>query len=517
MKKIIQSLLAAFSVAACLFTSVIPVKADDLLFEVNGFAPVYHPSGGNTTATVVARSRKEITFEWYIQYDGITYSVDTIPYDVVDEFCEYIEVSREDPGMGGGYCAESSITLCGLYAYHGVLAFCEAKSGGEVIKSDYFSLRASDKSASYDPTEEHLWLTSAVPTSDGYELKIYPRSSALKASDYTYTFYGTAAHDRPNFGVSTNNTYQTHYGNRVDYISVDVYDSTGYTFVAHYQWELDNSVEGTWKKDNVGWWYQYKNGGYAQFCILKDGGKYYMFNNSGYMLTGWHKFYPDGLVGIDGSYGDWYYMDSDGAMYTGWHSIDGDWYYFYSDGRMAQNAWVDNYYLTESGAMATGWKKVAGYWYYFNPSSGAAAQGWKKLSGTWYYFGEQYQMIADYWRNDGSDWYYLTKDGSMATGWQNIDGAWFYFNASGVQQSGWLKDGGTWYYLDPIQMDGLMVTGFKDIKGVTYYFNNSGAMQTGWQSIGGYYYYFYSDGAMARDTWIGSYHVNKNGIWDATK
>ncbi|MGJ0962296.1 hypothetical protein ACR75P_11495 [Faecalicoccus pleomorphus] len=49
--------------------------------------------------------------------------------------------------------------------------------------------------------------------------------------------------------------------------------------------------------------------------------------------------------------------------------------------------------------------------------------------------------------------------------------------------------------------------------GQRYYFNNAGYMLTGWQLIEGKYYYFDASGAMAKDTWIGDYYVDKNGVW----
>ena len=38
-------------------------------------------------------------------------------------------------------------------------------------------------------------------------------------------------------------------------------------------------------------------------------------------------------------------------------------------------------------------------------------------------------------------------------------------------------------------------------------------MLTGWQKVGGTWYYMYDSGAMAANTWIGSYYVNGSGAW----
>jgi hypothetical protein len=54
-------------------------------------------------------------------------------------------------------------------------------------------------------------------------------------------------------------------------------------------------------------------------------GKWYHFDESGYMQTGWI---------LDN--GKWYYLDGSGAMVTGYfHAPDGYWYYFRADGSMA--------------------------------------------------------------------------------------------------------------------------------------------------------------------------------------
>lgn len=42
-------------------------------------------------------------------------------------------------------------------------------------------------------------------------------------------------------------------------------------------------------------------------------------------------------------------------------------------------------------------------------------------------------------------------------------------------------------------------------------------MLTDWNQIGGKWYYMYSSGAMAFNTWIGSYYVNGSGVWTKTR
>ena len=100
---------------------------------------------------------------------------------------------------------------------------------------------------------------------------------------------------------------------------------------------------GRWIRSGSRWWFKHSDGSYTANSWEKIDGKWYRFDNSGWMQTGWVK---------DGS---WYYLDGSGAMKTGWLKDNGSWYY-----------------LQDSGAMKTGWMKVAGKWYYAY-SSGALA------------------------------------------------------------------------------------------------------------------------------------------------
>ena len=189
-------------------------------------------------------------------------------------------------------------------------------------------------------------------------------------------------------------------------------------------------LQGKWKKNNKGWWYDRGDGSYpaGEFETIK--GKTYYFNESGYMVTGWQKIS-----------GEWYYFSAGGAMLTDWQKINDKWYYF-----------------SASGAMQTDWQNINGTWYYFS-AGGAMQTGWQKINGTWYYF---------------------SAGGAMQTGWQKIDGKWYYFGAGGAMLTGWQQINGTWYYMEA---SGAMAAN----KWVgDYYLTGSGAMaKNTW--IGNYY------------------------------
>ena len=54
-------------------------------------------------------------------------------------------------------------------------------------------------------------------------------------------------------------------------------------------------VQG-WKKSGTRWWYCHKDGSYTKSGWEKINGKYYYFDASGYMLTGWKKANVSGIT-----------------------------------------------------------------------------------------------------------------------------------------------------------------------------------------------------------------------------
>jgi uncharacterized repeat protein (TIGR02543 family) len=125
-----------------------------------------------------------------------------------------------------------------------------------------------------------------------------------------------------------------------------------------------NQYTGTWRKDSVGWWYQYHSGSYPK---------------NEWKLLPW-----------DGT-GAWYFFDEAGYMKTGWHLSNGKWYYLgeVSDGTL--------------GAMKTGWvlDPNDAYWYYLNPGDGAMRTGWLEAGGRWYYLNEgKMRPLGAMYRNE---------------------------------------------------------------------------------------------------------------------
>lgn len=76
--------------------------------------------------------------------------------------------------------------------------------------------------------------------------------------------------------------------------------------------------EGVWKRNNVGWWYEYPNGSYPTNGWLSIKNVWYCFDHLGYLRLGW----------IQAGDGKWYYCDpregsNQGAMMTNTITPDG--------------------------------------------------------------------------------------------------------------------------------------------------------------------------------------------------
>ena len=294
-------------------------------------------------------------------------------------------------------------------------------------------------------------------------------------------------------------------------ISVDNYD--------------DSLPVGTWKKNSTGWWYAY-DGGYAKDGMFTIGGKQYLFDSRGYMLTGWQKVNG----GVTGKV--WVYANSNGALQTGWAKIGGYWYYF-CDGPSYKNnippcAMVTGltsingkwYLFQPGGKMTVGWgKDTAGTWYYASSSGALYRNGWITVSGKKYYMvPESGAMLNTSFLTLNGKTYYLKPSGAMTTGWYNVGTSstkqWIYCDSYGVQKFGWQKIGGYWYYLDRdnfgIAKNAPCFIGdkgyffdtscrmratvgwVKDSYGTWYYVDStSGYLHSGWLKSGGYWYYFY--------------------------
>ncbi|WP_373264351.1 carboxypeptidase regulatory-like domain-containing protein [Hungatella hathewayi] len=95
------------------------------------------------------------------------------------------------------------------------------------------------------------------------------------------------------------------------------------------------TVPGEWKKNDTGWWYEKKEGGYISASWARINGLWYCFDESGYMKTGWI---------LD--QGSWYYLNDDGSMAAQkWILWNEKWYYLMWNGAMAVNTMTPDGYV----------------------------------------------------------------------------------------------------------------------------------------------------------------------------
>lgn len=106
-----------------------------------------------------------------------------------------------------------------------------------------------------------------------------------------------------------------------------------------------------WLKDTGSWYYlknfywplEKKNVG-AMISNTWEfiNGKWYYFNASGKMLTGWMQY-------TDRTGTSWYFLNPNGDMKTGWLNWNKNWYYLYPNGKMAVNTVIQGYKIGSSG------------------------------------------------------------------------------------------------------------------------------------------------------------------------
>ncbi len=306
------------------------------------------------------------------------------------------------------------------------------------------------------------------------------------------------------------------------------------------------NAASSWKHDGYGWWYEFDNGSYLTDVFLEIDGKTYCFDETGYMVTGWHT-----RPGSDDT--ELYYFNPDGSLGScQW--IGNQW--VNTLGFLERDAWVDNYryyvdsagnWIASAGVRNTGWHKDAyGWWFdlgdgtyaadglyeidrglYFFDKNGYMRTGWYEDEGYWYYLGNDGAMRQNQW----VDGYYLGKYGYMYhSTWIGINSD-AYVDKNGLKSGGWKKTSKGWWY--DLGADGYAKNYAYYIQGETYQFDDQGYMVTGWYSEDDYTWFFYNndgsmkrkawegnywldqDGVMARSAWVdgGKYYVDANGVW----
>lgn len=141
--------------------------------------------------------------------------------------------------------------------------------------------------------------------------------------------------------------------------------------------KYDTEKTEGWSQDDIGWWYQYKDGSYPKSCWKTIDGKDYYFDKDGYVLTDQFikstnyatnkKLYYVNEKGVCDNKTYRWMQDSKGwwiaAIGTNiypknqWVKVDGTWYYFKNDGYMAHDEWIGDWFVGSDGAYDSSKKK----------------------------------------------------------------------------------------------------------------------------------------------------------------
>ncbi len=131
--------------------------------------------------------------------------------------------------------------------------------------------------------------------------------SSWESSEYFYADTATANYILTNFGNASNASSS---GSSSGGPSGTGSSSGTQTAVG----TVTSASNGMWILDNNGWWFMRTDRTWPAGTWELIDGKWYLFNASGYMLTGWQQ------LG-----GNWYYLGTDGAMRTS-TMVDGQYY-----------------------------------------------------------------------------------------------------------------------------------------------------------------------------------------------
>ena len=299
-----------------------------------------------------------------------------------------------------------------------------------------------------------------------------------------------------------------------------------------------------WKGNNSdGWRYYTSDTQYIKSAWKQIWGKWYHFNASGIMETGWLE-----------DKGSWYYLGSDGAALTDtWELIGNKLYHFNKNCAMDTNKWIDcgEYFIHGQVEEYCGDPEYAQVmseyrgkrlWRYVGPD-GAAYTGWKKVNGEWYHFNDTlYDLGSErdiydtssahqiayavmtyggYYDENEDAYYHFDGNGKYRKncwykGTSGYGGtAWYYYGPDGHAYSGWKKMNGKWYYFGSDDYGtNYMATGMREFyyglpdkygyatKWEIYLFKSSGEMITGWYKASDRWYYAGSNGSLYKDQWL---------------
>lgn len=298
-----------------------------------------------------------------------------------------LEVADSDYAFKGTYRA-SNVTIKG-----GEFVSASKSSGDLIIKAKLKPLKGT-----FEAPQDAYWKENSKgtakwdePDNGGtgqYEVELRKGSGKIyttTTTNRTYNFYPYMTQAGTyKFRVRTiaKTTKQDDYGKNSEWVESDeiylakedVSDGSGRNDDSSSNGGPGNSSTASnagWKQyDNI-WYYYYPDGSYVKNGWTQVGGRWYLFDGAGRMMTGWQD-----------RGGQMYYLDASGAMISGWLSWNGRWCYMNETqdqyyGCLVRGHWLTKdgktYYLDSNGYMAEGWTQVDGNWYYFYPGQGTKA------------------------------------------------------------------------------------------------------------------------------------------------
>lgn len=200
---------------------------------------------------------------------------------------------------------------------------------------------------------------------------------------------------------------------------------------------------------------------------------------------------------MDGNTGQWYYGDNNGGYYkSGWMQVDGKWYFFDDQGYldMGQDRgdgtlWVDNghYQVDKDGAWIEGTiaeGHTPGDWQHGSDTKNWGANYSDLAGGNINGTNSNGYLGSNQSSNSSSSSSSPTTSGSPGSPGSSGSSENYNGNsvdrshAGGEEKAHWLRgDGGKWYYgtYDPLgEEQGSYVDGYKKINGRYYYFDSEG-------------------------------------------
>lgn len=251
-------------------------------------------------------------------------------------------------------------------------------------------------------------------------------------------------------------------------------------------------VKDQWVQFGDKWRYYGYSGSYYTGYFYDIDGEDYAFDDDGYALTGWQKFW-DSL----------YYLSEKGMrLKNQW--VDGDQYYVDSYGAMLTNTWIDdsNYVGPDGKKTVNTWEQVNGKYKYKLGDGTYASQRMVLYNGKYYAVDYDGYMVTDgtayvsnyYAVGDGvSGTVHAGKDGVLVKGW--------YTNSTNI----------TYYFGDNYFAYG---TGLYTIEGKQYYFQYESLVKSRSFVYDGKVYSSDANGVVTlTDTTGQTKWVQLNGAW----